>query len=204
VAAALVLWFGLIYALGATGVLHSPATALPLPLLLGFTLPILFFLALYGTVARFREFVLAADLRLATGMQAWRFAGFGFLALYAYGLLPGAFAWPAGLGDIAIGMTAPWVVAALIQRPGFVTSKGFVAWNLLGMLDLLVAVGSGALARLASSGGGVTTELMGTLPLVLIPCYFVPIFFMLHLTALYQARHGARAEAVAAIDGGVG
>jgi hypothetical protein len=34
---------------------------------------------------------------------------------------------------------------------------------------------------------------MGQLPLVLIPCYFVPIFIMLHLTALFMAR-GARVQ----------
>jgi hypothetical protein len=29
---------------------------------------------------------------------------------------------------------------------------------------------------------------MARLPLVLIPAYFVPLFVMLHLTALFQAR----------------
>jgi hypothetical protein len=42
-------------------------------------------------------------------------------------------------------------------------------------------------------GGEITTDVMGQLPLVLIPCYFVPIFIMLHLTALFMAR-GARVQ----------
>jgi hypothetical protein len=33
---------------------------------------------------------------------------------------------------------------------------------------------------------------MAQLPLVLIPAYFVPIFIMLHFTALFQARQLAR------------
>ncbi len=41
-------------------------------------------------------FVLSADLRLLTAIQAWRAGGPGFLALYAHGLLPGLFAVPAG------------------------------------------------------------------------------------------------------------
>src|SRR5262249_11237234 len=49
-------------------------------------------------------------------------------ALYVHGVLPGAFAWPAGLGDIAIGVTAPWVALALVRRPGFATSRVFVAY----------------------------------------------------------------------------
>ena len=73
----------------------------------------------------FRDFVLAADLRLMTGIQAGRFAGLGFLALYANGVLPGSFALPAGLGDMAIGVTAPWVLLALIRRPGFAAGKTF-------------------------------------------------------------------------------
>jgi hypothetical protein len=36
--------------------------------------------------------------------------------------------------------------------------------------------------------GTVTTGPMARLPLVLIPAYFVPVFIMLHLTALFQAR----------------
>ena len=64
------------------------------------------------------------------GIQAWRFAGLGFIALYAYGVLPGLFAWPAGLGDMAIGVTAPLVIYALRRRPAFAVSSLFWVWNL--------------------------------------------------------------------------
>jgi hypothetical protein len=105
-------------------------------------------------------------------------------------VLPGVFAWPAGLGDIAIGVTAPWVALALVRRPGFVTSRVFVVWNLFGILDLVVAVSAGALSSVLASGvaGDVTTGPMAQLPLVLIPKYLVPLFLMLHLAALFQAR----------------
>jgi hypothetical protein len=46
--------------------------------------------------------LLAANLRLLTAIRTWRAGGFGFLTLHTYGILPGLFAWPAGLGDIAI------------------------------------------------------------------------------------------------------
>jgi hypothetical protein len=190
VAVTLILWMGLIFVLGAKGTFDTPAAALPPPLLLGVTGPILIFLGLFWTAGSFRDFVLAADLRLVTGVQAWRFLGFGFLALYAHGLLPGLFAWPAGLGDMAIAMTAPWVVVALVQRPAFAASKGFVTWHLLGLLDFAVALGTGVLASSAALGlgGAVTTDPLGRLPLVLVPCYLVPLFTMLHLTAILQAR----------------
>ena len=138
----------------------------------------------------FHAFILAFDLRLATAIQAWRFAGLGFIALYVYGVLPGVFAWPAGLGDIAIGVTAPWVVIALIHRSGFASSRVFAVWNLLGILDLVAAVSSGTLSSALASGvaGEITTGPMAQMPLVLIPAYFVPLFVMLHVTALLQAR----------------
>jgi hypothetical protein len=98
-----------------------------------------------------------------------------------------------GLGDIAIGVTAPWVALALIRRPTFVASHLFVVWNLLGILDLILAVGTGTLSSgfVAGLVGKVTTAPMAQLPLVLIPAYLVPLFIMLHLAALFQARRPA-------------
>ena len=189
----LVVWLAAVLLLGAAGVFPRPPGTAPIPILLGVTVPLVVFLAAYWSSARFRAFILGLNLPLAAAIQAWRAAGLGFLALYTYGILPGIFAWPAGLGDIAIGVTAPWVVLALIRRPGFAKSPTFVIWNLLGILDLVVAMTTGALSSaLASSAPGVvTTGPMAQLPLLLIPAYLVPLFVMLHLAALFQARRRA-------------
>lgn len=192
----LALWFTLVFFLAAAGAFVTPPGSPPLPVGMGVTVPIVAFLVAFAVSPSFREFVLAIDLRLAAAIQAWRFAGLGFLALYANGLLPGFFAWPAGLGDIAIGVTAPWVIVALIRNPGFAASPVFVVWNLLGILDLVVAVATGVTSSGLAPGlvGPVTTAPMALLPLVLIPVYFVPIFVMLHLAALLQARRMKTAE----------
>ena len=91
---------------------------------------------------------------------------------------------------MAIGVTAPLVLARLLRHPDYAASRGFVGWNLLGILDLTVAVSIGALVSLfvPSLFGTVTSVPMTQLPLVLIPAYLVPTFLMLHLTALWQAR----------------
>jgi len=174
----------------------TPAGVPPLAIGLGVVLPILIFLAAFWLSSSFRALVMAADLPLLTALQSWRFAGFVFIALYAYGVLPGVFAWPAGLGDMAIGATAPWLALALIRRPGFAASGWFVLWNILGILDLGVAVTTGALNRALATGaaGEITTAPMAELPLLLIPGFLVPLFIMLHLTALFQARRLALAE----------
>lgn len=187
-------WLALIFVLGSRGVFVAPHGAPPLALLIGLLAPLILFLVGYRTIRPVREFILSADLRLIVGIQAWRWAGFGFLTLYTYRVLPGIFAWPAGLGDMAIGVTAPLVLARLLRRPNFAASKSFVAWNLSGILDLTVAVSIGALVPLLAPNfyGAVSTAPMAQLPLVLVPTYLVPTFLMLHLTALFQARRLGR------------
>lgn len=186
----LFLWLVLAFILGANNAYVRAPGALPLPILAGVLAPILVFLGLYWTVRRFRDFVLSIDLPIAAGIQAWRFGGLGFIALYAYGVLPGLFAWPAGLGDMAIGATAPFVILALRRQPAFAAGRLFLIWNLLGILDLVVAVGLGALSSVLSIGisAGITTFPMGEMPLVLVPTFLVPLFIMLHLASLLQAR----------------
>jgi hypothetical protein len=144
----------------------------------------------------FRDFIFSLDLRLIAAMQAWRWAGLGFLFLYAYKVLPGVFALTAGLGDMAIGLTAPWIILGLVRQPGFAASAGFIRWNWLGILDLTVAVSIGTLSGILATGapGEITTAPMQTLPLLLVPAFLVPLFLMLHTTALMQSRQIIRSR----------
>src|SRR5437764_2550663 len=168
-------WLALIFVLGARGAFVVGGGGPPLALLFGLVAPLTVFLVGYSAIRQLREFILSVDLRLIVGIQAWRWAGFGFLALYTYGVLPGIFAWPAGLGDMAIGVTAPLVLAALLRRPDFAASKRFVLWNLSGILDLAVAVSIGAVVpRFAPNlFANATPAAMTHLPLILIPAYLV-------------------------------
>lgn len=189
-AVVLATWFAAVVVSGATGAFVAAPGTPPLSLAIGIAAPIISFFALLRLSSSFREFVLAADLRLLVGIQAWRFVGLEFLALYTHKVLPGLFALPAGLGDLAIGLTAPWVLIALIRQPRFAASPVFLTWNVLGMLDLIVAVGIAAVSSVLATGvtGEITTAPMAQLPLVLIPAFLVPIFFVLHVASLMQAR----------------
>ena len=190
VSVALALWFGLVALLGAQGEFAGRPGSPPLPIFFGFAVPLAAFFGAYFRWGGFRAFVLGADLRFAAAVQAWRWAGSGFLLLWARGVLPGLFAFPAGLGDMAVGVSAPWIVLGLVRQHSFVASRRFVVWNILGILDLVVAVSMGTICSGFIPGltGTVTTSPMAQLPLVLIPAYFVPLFIMLHFTALAQAR----------------
>jgi hypothetical protein len=193
VVVALALWFGLVSFLGAQGAFVNKPGSPPLPIFLGLAVPLALFLAAYFGWPSFRDFILGADLRFVTAMQSWRWAGQFFFWLYAWSVLPGLFAFPAGIGDMAIGVTAPWIVLGLVRNPLFAASRRFVIWNLVGIFDFVVAVSMGVLASGLFLGinnliGNVTSSAMDRLPLVLVPAFVVPFFTMLHLTALFQAR----------------
>ena len=191
---AIAIWFVAIVALGARGAFLGQPGAPPVGMAIGFTAPLLAFFAWLRLSPAFRGFILSLDLRLVAGMQAWRFAGLGFLFLYAYKVLPALFALPAGLGDMAVGFAAPWIILGLARHPGFAASAAFVRWNWLGILDLVVALGLGGSMAMAAPGT-IGTAPMATLPLLIVPVFLVPIFLMLHAAALMQSRRIARVHA---------
>ena len=190
----LALWLVLVVSLGALGAFVVPAGEPPFPIAIGVGAPLLLFFAALRLSRSFRDFVLSLDLRFIAGIQAWRWAGLGFLSLYAHNVLPAVFALPAGLGDMAVGFAAPWMILGLLRRPAFATSAAFIRWNVLGILDLVVAVSIGALSATLATGapGEVSTAPMATLPLLLIPAFLVPLFLMLHTAALMQSRQISR------------
>jgi hypothetical protein len=182
-------WLFAVLAIAGLGGFVTSQGVPPLPVVAGVTLPIAVFLTLYFVSTGFRSIVLAADLRRLATMQAWRAGGFAFLALYAHGVLPGLFAWPAGLGDMAIGLTAPWIAAELTRDAAFATTRRFAVWNGLGIFDLTLAVSlGGAASGVVPALTPISTAAMAQLPLVLVPAFLVPLFVMMHLSALFQAH----------------
>lgn len=195
-AGTLTAWFLLVVSFGAAGAFTGPPGKPPLPIAIGVAAPLLIFFAWMWLSQPFREFVLSIDLRLVAGMQAWRFAGLGLLFLYAHDVIPAVFALPAGLGDMAIGVAAPWMMLALARQPGFATSAAFTRWNLFGILDLVVAISIAAWSAMFATGatGEISTAPMAKLPLLLIPAFLVPLFLMLHAAALLQRRKLVRSR----------
>jgi hypothetical protein len=177
-------WFIAVLAASGLHVFSTAPSRPPIPLGLAALLPIVVFWLWQASSEPFRRFTLALNPRALTMVHSWRMVGFVFLALYAYGRLPGLFALPAGLGDIAIGATAT-LVARKLANPNHRSS--FVLWQALGILDLVTAVTLGATASLINPHG-IPTSLMSVLPLSLIPTFFVPLLLMLHFICIAQAR----------------
>jgi hypothetical protein len=125
-----------------------------------------------------------------TLLNLWRLVGVVFLLLMANGQMPALWALPAGIGDILIGATAPWISRHLDTPQG---RRRAIIFNLLGMADLVVAVGLGVMTSPGPGQVFVTTptsELATHFPLVLVPAFLVPLAFVLHVISLWQLVGG--------------
>ena len=123
--------------------------------------------------------------RLATP-HTLRVAGVAFLIAAELGHLPAAFALPAGLGDIAVGLSAPFV-ARRLARGGRDARRGALWFNILGLLDLAVALAMGVLTGIGAQQilhVTPSSEALSLLPLALIPTTAVPLLAALHIISL--------------------
>jgi hypothetical protein len=132
-------------------------------------------------------------------LQVWRIEGLVFLILMALGQLPALFAVPAGLGDLAVGLSAP-LMARNLHRRGLA-----IAWNLFGLADLALAISLGVTASPGPTKLFFTTPTaaaMTAFPMALIPTFLVPLSIGLHLVSLRfllsAEPRGAGAPAAAA------
>ena len=129
--------------------------------------------------------------------QIFRVVGVTFLVVMALGELPAVFALPAGIGDMAIGVEAVFVARNL--RRGLVGRRA-VWFNILGLADLVVALGIGFAAAPATVRLLVvspSTEAISLLPLALIPATVVPLASALHLLSLRRLKVAGATPAAA-------
>ncbi|TWT03973.1 hypothetical protein [Reyranella sp. CPCC 100927] len=199
VVVAVALWLAITWITGTANVFRGSPSEPPLALLVALLTPPLAFVIAYRGSRRFRSFALSIDLRLLTALQGWRVIGGMFLVLFSFEMLPGLFAYPAGVGDLAVGLAAPFVVRAIArQSPGW---QRQVLWlNVAGLVDFVGAIGTGvltsasALGFFASASPGAD---MGAFPLSLIPTFAVPLWIVVHVVSLLQLAR-LRSAAVAA------
>jgi hypothetical protein len=186
----LAVWLLTALVAGHAGMFEAGPGRPPLGILIAIAAPLILFALLYWSSLPFRRFVLGVDLRWLTVMQSWRVIGVMFLALYAFGLLPGLFAWPAGVGDAIVGLSAPFVLRAIVR--GEPTWRRRVIWlNVGGLVDFAVALGTGVLTSPSSIGwfaGTAPGASLGALPLSVVPTFAVPLWTIFHVISLVQLR----------------
>lgn len=187
------LWLGLLTlgVLAAGAGITDAGPGRPPVVILAFVLgpPVLFLIACRVSAA-VRAWVAGLDLTAVTLAQSWRVGGVLFLPLAWWGHLSWAFALPAGLGDVAVGLLAPFVALAVERRSEHwrQASYGLIG---LGLVDFVAAVGMGAAVSagvLASLGAAEPEPAIAVLPLSLIPTVLVPTWLILHLIAWLRVR----------------
>jgi hypothetical protein len=123
-------------------------------------------------------------------LNLWRLVGVVFLLLMANGQMPALWALPAGIGDVIVGAMAP-STARRVDRPQ--GRRRAIIFTLIGMADLVVAVGLGVMTSPGAAQVFHTTptsELATRFPLVLVPTFLVPLAFVLHAVSLWQLLGG--------------
>lgn len=189
VSALLVSWFFIALVLSWSGFYQGSPSRIP-TIPFGLLIPIATGVVLFWRWPLLRRTIESVPQSWIVSVQTYRVEGLIFLTLYAGGWLPGAFAWPAGVGDVIVGLLAPVIgIAYMSAARG---SAGLVrAWNLVGIADLLVAVTTGFLTSpspLQLLALDRPNELISSFPLAMIPVFLVPLSALLHLASLHKLR----------------
>jgi hypothetical protein len=190
VAAYLTVWFSLAVTLGdrTNFPLGREGLRLWLSLLVGFG-PMFLAIAVLFASKTMRHVNAAMPAHWLIWLQTYRMAGlmFVFPFLY-YGVVPAAFAIPAGLGDFVTGAFAPFVGLAVARhRPHAV--RWARVWNVFGVLDLIVAPVAAVLSQ---------AQVLGLYPLSLVALFIGPPLGI--LTHVYSLRNLAALSSSAAAD----
>lgn len=176
-------WGVLITYLALSGAFVPKPGAMPGLIAVSIILPVIFVFGLVKILPSARRWVSILDASELTAFQGWRVMGGVFVALWWFDQLPITFSLFAGLGDVAVGLAAPFV-AGKLYRAERGASKAARWLIVMGLLDFVVAVSVGGLSApglpLATKTGPTVLATM-QFPLVLIPAFIVPNFAILHL-----------------------
>jgi hypothetical protein len=131
-----------------------------------------------------QDAIASIGVRALLAANLVRFIGGYFIWLYAQGRLPLEFAMRAGWGDIVAAAGAA-LLLAWPQSPSF--RPALLIWNVIAMLDLFVAVGTAGWLNVTRPG---SMAEIASLPLALVPLYFVPILMASHVVIFRTLLRG--------------
>ena len=129
----------------------------------------------------------ATPLPALVAVNTIRILGVIFVLLYAWGELPAPFAPSAGWGDILIGITALPLAWAVTRFGARVRLLAF-AWNVVGIANLVNAIALGAIGPRSAEAfvGPPSSEIMTTLPWLIIPGFLVPSLMFIHVVIFHR------------------
>ncbi len=184
---ALALWAAAAVSFAASGLLSVlPRPAIPLLI----WSPVVTFVVAYWQSPTLRAFVANVDLRIPVLYHLVRVLfGALFLMEMNAGNLPAAFAKIAGPGDIAAGLLA-LPAAHLATRSDKTSRTLLLAWNVLGLLDIL-AVFFTAQRLLLVVRDERFFQTFQRMPYAALPLLVVPLILVTHLVVFLRLRANA-------------
>jgi hypothetical protein len=192
-AAGIVAWGAAVFVLAHEGAFATTSDTKVPVIVFGIAVPVVAGIALLR-VAAVRRAIERIPLHWLVGVQFYRVLGGLFLIGYAQDELPAEFALPAGIGDVFVGITAV-AVAWLAATHGVERMRTTVlGWCVLGIGDLVVAVGTGFLSApsiLQQLALDDPNSAISRYPFVLIPTFLVPISIVLHVYVIHRLRAAA-------------
>jgi len=148
-------------------------TAIPLIIIL---------FVIVGNTKLFRKLLQSITLESLIALHTFRFLGVFFLLLYFYHLLPGAFAFSAGIGDIITAILALPVAKMVAQgKPG--SLKMAYAWNIFGALDIITLL----VITVISAYNSIATGEQGSMEMTIFPFVWFPAFAPATILFLHTA-----------------
>ena len=143
-------------------------------------------LVLVVAIARpLREWAMRVDVRWLISFHLTRFVGIYFLYLYSVRELPYNFAVWGGVGDIIVA------TLAVVLLFGARFRSAIVAWNVLGLADIVAVVVTAARSEIAVPG---SMHQLDQFPLILLPTFVVPVIIVTHALMLLRAARNVPAS----------
>jgi len=170
-------WFLIALFIGETellSLLPGPATQITLAAL---TLALI---SLFWISQSFRTWVNQLQLKTLITLHLIRFVGVYFLYLHSRGQLPAKFALTAGWGDIIVAIGALLLLAIPSARN---SSRLVAAWNIIGLLDILLVVATAAGLAFANRE---SMSALTRLPLSFLPTMIVPLIISSHIAIMVR------------------
>jgi hypothetical protein len=166
---------------GSVGLIaHLPSLVVPL-CVLGMSVGLSIATARVGWL---QDAIASIGVRTLLAANLVRFVGGYFVWLYAQGRLPLEFAMRAGWGDVVAAAGAA-ILLAWPKSPSF--RPALLVWNVIAMLDLFVAVGTAGWLNITRPG---SMAEIASLPLALVPLWFVPVLMATHVVIFRTLLRG--------------
>ena len=184
----LLAWFVIVFFIGRKGFFAKNPFVAPF-IFIGFIFLFGILQKLY-TNEKIKKIFQAMPQHWLIGIQLYRIVGIGFIFLYMQGELPATFAFSAGIGDMIVGFSAP-LVAYFYYKQKPHAQKLAVLWNIIGILDLVLAIGIGIIGfprPIQLVPVSPSTEQLSLFPLMIVPLFAVPLALFLHFCGLKALR----------------